>query len=182
MTNTCRNPWPLHPHSNDNCLLKFCTKVCRSWVIQVICVEAKVLFGCQEPKVFVDNPYFYVGYGNVDRVLPIKITEFTILSCTMESQWDFKLPHIVKIYDKNFKSRNKQNLWRDCSWAVHWFLGWRKTCLIIHSSTSNRSWCMGIKGEISGTVCVTFTWDMYIYIYIYELFIAFVSFVVCSLL
>ena len=40
---------------------------------------------------------------------------------------------------------------------------------------------MGIKGEMSGTVCVTFTWDMYIYIYIYELFIAFVSFVVCSL-
>ena len=33
--------------------------------------------------------------------------------------------------------------------------------------TSNGSWCMGIKGEMSGTVCVTFTWDMYIYIYIY---------------
>ena len=45
---------------------------------------------------------------------------------------------------------------------------------------SNGSWCMGIKGEMYGTVCVTFTWDMYIYIY--ELFIAFVSFVVCSLL
>ena len=29
--------------------------------------------------------------------------------------------------------------------------------------TSNGSWCMGIKGEISGTVCVTFTWDMYIH-------------------
>ena len=46
--------------------------------------------------------------------------------------------------------------------------------------TSNGSWCIGIKGEMSGTVCVTFTWD--IYIYIYELFIAFVCFVVCSLL
>ena len=44
--------------------------------------------------------------------------------------------------------------------------------------TSNGSWCMGIKGEMSGTVCVTFTW----YMYIYELFIAFVCFVVCSLL
>ena len=31
------------------------------------------------------------------------------------------------------------------------------------SKTSNGSWCMGIKGEMSGTVCVTFTWDMYIY-------------------
>ena len=39
--------------------------------------------------------------------------------------------------------------------------------------TSNGSWCMGIKGEMSGTVCVTFTWDMYIY----ELFIAFLLFV-----
>ena len=32
--------------------------------------------------------------------------------------------------------------------------------------TSNGSWCMGIKGEMSGTVCVTFTWDMYIYIWV----------------
>ena len=48
--------------------------------------------------------------------------------------------------------------------------------------TSNGSWCIGIKGEMSGTVCVTFTWDIYIYIYIYELFIAFDCFVVCSLL
>ena len=31
------------------------------------------------------------------------------------------------------------------------------------SVTSNGSWCMGIKGEMSGTVCVTFTWYMYIY-------------------
>ena len=29
--------------------------------------------------------------------------------------------------------------------------------------TSNGSWCIGIKGEMSGTVCVTFTWDIYIY-------------------
>ena len=32
--------------------------------------------------------------------------------------------------------------------------------------TSNGSWCMGINGEMSGTVCVTFTWDMYIYIWV----------------
>ena len=32
--------------------------------------------------------------------------------------------------------------------------------------TSNGYWCMGIKGEMSGTVCVTFTWDMYIYIWV----------------
>ena len=27
--------------------------------------------------------------------------------------------------------------------------------------TSNGSWCIGIKGEMSGTVCVTFIWDIY---------------------
>ena len=36
----------------------------------------------------------------------------------------------------------------------------------IKTVTSNGSWCMGIKGEMSGTVCVTFTWDMYIYIWV----------------
>ena len=36
--------------------------------------------------------------------------------------------------------------------------------------TSNGYWCMGIKGEMSGTVCVTFTWDMYIYIYIWVVY------------
>ena len=36
--------------------------------------------------------------------------------------------------------------------------------------TSNGSWCMGIKGEMSGTVCVTFTWDMYIYTYIWVVY------------
>ena len=30
-------------------------------------------------------------------------------------------------------------------------------------ATGNGSWCMGIKGEMSGTVFVTFTWDMYIW-------------------
>ena len=43
-------------------------------------------------------------------------------------------------------------------------------------SPSNGSWCMGIKGEMSHLH------EICIYIYIYELFIAFVSFVVCSLL
>ena len=43
---------------------------------------------------------------------------------------------------------------------------WRtrgRTKAPIHKETSNGSWCMGIKGEMSGTVCVTFTWDMYIH-------------------
>ena len=32
--------------------------------------------------------------------------------------------------------------------------------------TSNGSWCIGIKGEMSGTVCVTFSWDIYVYIWV----------------
>ena len=35
--------------------------------------------------------------------------------------------------------------------------------LSLYIYTSNGSWCIGIKGEMSGTVCVTFTWDIYIY-------------------
>ena len=36
----------------------------------------------------------------------------------------------------------------------------------VSPETSNGSWCMGVKGEMSGTVCVTFTWDIYIYIWV----------------
>ena len=46
------------------------------------------------------------------------------------------------------------------------------SCLTIiccpNIKTSNGSWYMGIKGEMSGTVCVTLTWDLDIY----ELFTA----------
>ena len=61
-----------------------------------------------------------------------------------------------------------------------WYVATHGQSVITTELTSNGSWCIGIKGEMSGTVWVTFTWD--IYIYIYELFIAFVCFVVCSLL
>ena len=40
---------------------------------------------------------------------------------------------------------------------------WVISCNFALVGTSNGSWCIGIKGEISGTVCVTFTWDIYIY-------------------
>ena len=40
----------------------------------------------------------------------------------------------------------------------------RKYLIWRHINTSNGFWCIGIKGEMSGTVCVTFTWDIYIYI------------------
>ena len=61
-----------------------------------------------------------------------------------------------------------------------------KTNLLTYG-TSNGSWscwCMGIKGEMSGTVCVTFTWDMYIYIWVvyslcFLLFVHYCNLVVC---
>ena len=74
--------------------------------------------------------------------------------------------------NKLMKNKTKQNCRVAC---VIWDA---TTMMWLHCDTSNGSWCIGIKGEMSGTVCVTFTWD----IYIYELFIAFVCFVVCSLL
>ena len=67
-------------------------------------------------------------------------------------------------------------------WCVAAYLRW-------HFITSNGSWCMGIKGEMSGTVLSHLHYIyiymyvcIYIYTYIYELFTAFVCFVVCSLL
>ena len=39
----------------------------------------------------------------------------------------------------------------------------RAQTVVFPGATSNGSWCIGIKGEMSGTVCVTFTWDIYIY-------------------
>ena len=42
--------------------------------------------------------------------------------------------------------------------TVNW---WPKLSPKHHKS--NGSWCIGIKGEMSGTGCVTFTWDIYIY-------------------
>ena len=45
-------------------------------------------------------------------------------------------------------------------------VGQSKNCHRAKAKTSNGSWCIGIKGEMSGTVCVTFTWDIYIYIWV----------------
>ena len=52
-------------------------------------------------------------------------------------QWKIKENHDIK-------SKFAQKLYSERMWYVY--------------ITSNGSWCMGIKGEMSGTVCVTFTW------------------------
>ena len=54
-----------------------------------------------------------------------------------------------------------------------WFRHRQESCglpSVKMMTTSNGSWCIGIKGEMSGTVCVTFTWDIYIYIYIWVVY------------
>ena len=73
-----------------------------------------------------------------------------------------------KRFSKHSKRRwfqaPSRSLWRHCN--VNMLGNERKgqhLVVGIYISTSNGSWCMGIKGEMSGTVCVTFTWDMYIY-------------------
>ena len=50
-------------------------------------------------------------------------------------------------------------IWCDVMWCEVTWCG-------KEGDTSNGSWRMDIKGEMSGTVCVTFTWDMYIYIWV----------------
>ena len=42
-------------------------------------------------------------------------------------------------------------------WLIHGTKR-RKDMMIWIKPTSNGLWCMGIKGEMSGTVCVAFIW------------------------
>ena len=59
--------------------------------------------------------------------------------------------------------------WRTCSQPDNLEYGisvgahFRISSSAHRGTTSNGSWCIGIKGEMSDTVFVTFTWDMYIY-------------------
>ena len=46
---------------------------------------------------------------------------------------------------------------------IFWLADLSSIMIGLNEDTSNGSWCIGIKGEMSGTVCVTFTWDIYIY-------------------
>ena len=74
--------------------------------------------------------------------------------------WKFRLDSWIAVY------------WSTRATRMHFIDSVRNTTRPTRRSfswnryTSNGSWCMGIKGEMSGTVCVTFTWDMYIYIWV----------------
>ena len=115
----------------------------------------------------------YYSYGNDDKDNDSIRSQF----CTCHDGWAVVIctklwsDWVVRIQIKARRIFTRFQQWAQTLF-VKWFAG------PTNEETSNGSWCMGIKGEMSGAVCVTFTW----YMYIYELFIAFVCFVVCSLL
>ena len=117
------------------------------------------------------DQYFSLGWAGLCVLLRLTTSFILHWGCLTKwltfCRWYFQIHFLNKNFVPYYSIDNKAAL----------------VCIIIWcwtGDTSNGSWCIGIKGEMSGTVCVTFTWD--IYIYIYELFIAFVCFVVCSLL
>ena len=89
---------------------------------------------------------------------------------TSVRKYDFIFTSCVR-WTSTFNTKRKKHIKRTV--ANHRrFIMRRCPCNIISLEclyviiTSNGSWCIGIKGEMSGTVCVTFTWDMYIYIWV----------------
>ena len=62
-----------------------------------------------------------------------------------------------------FTPGDQRILWREPRYPHTVSTQWGHRDVCITAWTSNGSWCIGIKGEMSGTVCVTFTWDIYIY-------------------
>ena len=71
--------------------------------------------------------------------------------------------HSIKVSNKRYPSFHITPLyWFNLFWPGGAI--WRYRSVSTMAQTSNGSWCMGIKGEMSGTVCVTFTWDMYIWV------------------
>ena len=84
----------------------------------------------------------------------ISLTVYTLTVYTIDRlyylcHWLF-LPLIIFVGSSNSHDHNVVRKSEDCMY-VNWT--WQHNIL----STSNGYWCMGIKGEMSGTVCVTFT-------------------------
>ena len=151
-----------------NCLSNV---IAQSWIT----ISSKIVFNYIMHDVFFDfvslydNPISFLRLYSIQRY-PVSKTVATkhCKLCCIKYMWDWPV---------TMHSFLKRSLH---FFLVETFLTWSATMPPTAAllQTSNGSWCMGIKGEMSGTVCVTFTW----YMYIYELFIAFVCFVVCSLL
>ena len=163
-----------------------------------------VMLAVQTSPIMISNAIFFskmrpvlwdmmwMGYmqWHVGTFTPVYRTNFNNNLAYLLVLFIFIVEHLAKFKHQEFGSWSKrphsnrphpkwpQNLWLPKRPKPKWSQAfWSKWPHI--KITGNRSWCMGIKGEMSGMVCVKFTWDMYIYIYIY---IYSLCFSCCSLL
>ena len=110
---------------------------------------------------------------SVANSCPIKVLHILLVSCwSGQCDWDMRqhdndvqiwtdtlldcftlllAPHLADVL--SFIRPSMPSVWKSMD----------HTKIVQKRKTSNGSWCIGIKGEMSGTVCVTFTWDIYIY-------------------
>ena len=110
-------------------------------------------------EIFCRSREIFVEAGSFDNHKTLTIMLYW---CAISLRWCRKMA-VHKCYAFRFKRKNLLSLTPACCPLL---------ALRSIQLTSNGSWCMGIKGEMSDMICVTFAWDMYLY----ELFIAFVCF------
>ena len=110
--------------------------------------------------------HHFIGSAHIyawNKQMYLKITFYHLedfLSCLDEKNLSCHADFYLVRMRKKLWWKQKSS-WRDNIFRMRYLVLMRYKVV-----TSNRSWCMGIKGEMSGTVCVTFTWDMYIYIWV----------------
>ena len=167
---------------NKNILLKMHLELsfvkCRSFCWHVKCIPTKVIsaFSC---LFYQDNPkniwliFLFCHYWKIEDIIkPLtwwrhQMETFSALlaicggihrspvNSPHKGQWRGALTFPLIWLNRQLSKQSwgwwfetpSCSLWRHCN----------------EKMTSNGSWCIGIKGEMSGTVCVTFTWDIYIY-------------------
>ena len=159
---------------------------CCDWIILYLSNHQFILtiLGCPKPLV--------KHYRHGLTLIPVWINNRITSNLMPSLGWNcFFIPKIQRLHLRNFHPILKYIISWQPSWLAsisptgltlqvnrleHWL-----ATLIVESTqvrmpegllvpgryniieTSNGSWCMGIKGEMSATVCDTFTWDMYIY-------------------
>ena len=94
--------------------------------------------------------------------LPWQVDSFTVSLHSLYSRQNY-LPMASKNKSGYMSPQLQFNSLWPCDTIWRHRSGSPITLAQVMVATSNGFWCMGIKGEMSGTVCVTFTWDMYIY-------------------
>ena len=134
--------------------------------------------------------WYYIG-SFMDRPMcaPLNTNEWQNNGFTWAISWANQCEaHLIQIHGETVVIHGQfhgPTMWSPCNANVcqnsglTWAVSWANQCEPQAIPTSNGSWCMGIKGECPAR----FVSHLHeICINIYELFIAFVSFVVCSLL